>query len=214
MFGCFQSSNLTPGKVIQCFCKAIILMTCTVNIFLLFSDLSNSSQHEFFASVLPYEALIVLNTIVVPGIFCDLPDLVSVWIVVYAILLLVGAILIAYNQQIPALIPIASNTAAYMVCYLFNITDLDEMQMEKLGFVITLGLYLMVFISDVILTGTKQEAPTLPFFLPSRTINYPPTEPTPNRVPSSTSIQSLPTYSEAEMLPSYDQAAKQEVQQK
>jgi len=100
-----------------------------------------------------------------------------------------------------------------MVCYLFNITDLDEMQMEKLGFVITLGLYLMVFISDVILTGTKQEAPTLPFFLPSRTI-IPPSEPTPNRVPSSTSIQSLPTYSEAEMLPSYDQAAKQEVQQK
>ena len=91
----------------------------------------------------------------------------------------------------------------------------------------------MVFVADVILAGTKQEPPALPYFVPaSSTIT--PSDPissrpqrswsqwtdsmtmitTSSRPQRSTSIQSLPTYSEAEMLPSYDEAVKQEVQQK
>ena len=214
MFGCFQSSNLTPRKVLRFLCNATILIICSINIFLLFSDLSNSNQQLFFASILPFEAMIVLNTVVVPGIFCDLEGLLFVWIVIYATLLLVGAILIACNQQIPTLIPIVSTTATNFTCYIFNLTDLNDMQMEKIGYVITLGLYLMVFVADVILAGIKQEPPALPYYVPASS-TVPPTDPISSRPQRSTSIQSLPTYSEAEMLPSYEEAViKQEVQQK
>lgn len=213
MLDCSHSFNVTPRKAIRYLCNAIILIVSILNVFLLFSDLSYFSKHEFFASILPYEALIVLNTVVVPAIFCKLDALMFVWVVVYAALLLIGAILIACKQQIPSMIPIASNTAANIGCYIFNLTDLNEMQMEKLGFVINLGLYLMAFVAHVILLGTTEQPPQLPYYLPAR-YTLAVSNPILSGVQGSSSIQSLPTYSEAEILPNYDEAVKQEVQQK
>jgi hypothetical protein len=183
-------------------------MIMTYGLFLL-------SLVEGAAAFFPWFAMLLLTVFVFSDITLNLRRIL-VWLVVDALLLIIGSICLTVSKEIPSWIPIGSKKIGLLICRDFNVGP------QELTLLISLVLFLIVFMNAVVLAIMQvNEEDSLPRFTDVRR------ESTMQTVSWSSSLQNIfafaysnaastespPTYSEAvstESPPTYSEAASTE----